>query len=487
MSQAKRMLKHSSIYAVGNLSRQIVGFIMLPVYTRFLTPADYGVVALLILMVSLIELLFGARLFQAVPKFYYDQDDEQRSRSVVSTALLLTSAISAVTVFAVIAFRNPVSGVFFGSSQYGHLVAIFSVMILTQALELYSLGFVRIQKRPWLFVGAGAVKLVLQLGLNIWLVVMLEWGVLGVAVSNAAASIVFSAGMTFYTLWHTGLTFSREIAKKMLIFSWPLWLSGLAGLYVGSSNRYFIRIFSSLDDVGLFGLAAKFGTIITLLVWTPFSQYWQVERFDIYRQSNPLPVYQSVFKMISMLLVAVGLGIAIFADPIIRLMAAPEFHSAGKAVPFLVFSGIFHCLTIFTNFSFLVKEKTSWMTYNSYATAVVATVFYFALIPVLGFIGAAQALLIAEVVQFLIAFYLAKRCYDMELSLRPLAIYLCISVVALSFSYDMHFEDLITDIAARVAIYGGSCLLIGAYLLTHSSIREFLGNLYQKRLGSQQL
>lgn len=487
MSQTKRMIKHSSIYAIGNFSRQIVGFIMLPVYTRFLTPADYGVVALLILMVSLIELLFGARLFQAVPKFYYEQDSKERSYSVISTAMLITSAISALAVIAVMALRNPISDVMLGTSDHGTVVAIFSVMILTQALENYSLGYIRIQQRPWLFVGASLTKLVLQLAMNIWLVVVWEWGVMGVAVSNAASSIVFTAGTTFYTFWNTGVSFSRELARKMLIFSWPIWLSGLAGLYIGSSNRYFIRIFSSLDDVGLFGLAAKFGTIITLLVWTPFAQYWQVERFNLYHKSDPLPIYQSVFRMISTLLIVAGLGIGIFAEPVIRIMAAEEFHSAAKAVPFLVFSGVFHCFTIFNNFSFLVKEKTSWMTYNSYITAVIATVFYFALIPAFGFVGAAQALLIAHLVQFLISHVMAKRAYDMGISLRPLTVYLCISVLALSFSYNLPQQGWMADVAARIAIYAVSCAVVGAYLLTHAKVREYLASLFHKKLDSQQL
>jgi O-antigen/teichoic acid export membrane protein len=487
MSQTKRMIKHSSIYAIGNFSRQIVGFLMLPVYTRFLTPADYGVVALLVLMVSLIELLFGARLFQAVPKFYYDQDDQKRRHAVISTAMLLTSTISAAAVLAVIALRTPISEIMMGSPEHATVVAIFSIMILTQAMELYALGYIRIQQRPWLFVGASMTKLVMQLGMNIWLVVILEWGVMGVAVSNAVSSIVFTAGMTSYTLWNTGITFSRELAMRMLIFSWPIWLSGLAGLYIGSANRYYIRIFSALDDVGLFGLAAKFGTIITLLVWTPFSQYWQVERFNLYHQGNPLPMFQSVFRMISTLLVMAGLGIAIFADPVIRIMAAPEFHPAAKAVPFLVFAGVFHCFTIFNNFSFLVKEKTSWMTYNSYATAIVATVFYIALIPAFGFVGAAQALMIAHLVQFLMSHVMARRAYDMGISLRPVAVYLCVCVVAISFSYNLPEQGLLADIGARIVVYIASCSLVGAYLLTHAGVREYLGGLFQKKLGSQQL
>ena len=68
---------HASIYAAGNILRQIAGFLMLPVYTRFLTPADYGVVGLMVFAVSLIELALGVRLQWAIPKYYFEAKDKR--------------------------------------------------------------------------------------------------------------------------------------------------------------------------------------------------------------------------------------------------------------------------------------------------------------------------------------------------------------------------------------------------------------------------
>lgn len=483
MFQTKRLIQHSSIYALGNLSRQVVGFVMLPVYTRYLSPSDYGIVGLLIFTVSLTELLFGARMFAAVPKFYYDQDSREQGNAVISTALVITSGISLITVLAVVLSREVISQTLFGVPEHSTLVAVFSVLILTQALEQYTLGYIRIQQRPWLFIGASTTKLVMQLSLNIFLVVILEWGVFGVVLSNAVAAVVFTSGMTIYTLWNTGIHFDRPLGRKLLIFSWPLWLSGLAGLYIGSSNRYFIRIFASLDEVGLFELAAKFGVIISLLVWMPFSQYWQTERFNLYRQPNPIPVYQSVFRLISALLVLVALGVAVFGDPVIRLMAGPEFHAAALAVPYLAFSAVFNSLVFFLNFSFLVKEKTGQMTWNTYITALVISILYFALIPSGGFVGAAQALMLANLAQFAIVYSTAKRHYDMKLSLRPLALYLVISAVATSIAMELDQKPLILDFVMRTAIYLPSCAFIIACFLLNSTTRQrFLRFLYRQKL-----
>src|SRR5690606_14148279 len=134
MSQASKMIKHSSIYAVGNVSRRLVGFIMLPIYTRYLTPADYGIVELLVLMVSLVELFFDARLVQAVTRYYYEQDNRRKSDQVMSTAFIITAIISSLGVIVIIAFQDPISHIIFGTQSYSLLVALFGVQVLTQAL-----------------------------------------------------------------------------------------------------------------------------------------------------------------------------------------------------------------------------------------------------------------------------------------------------------------------------------------------------------------
>lgn len=474
MFQAKRMLKHSSIYAFGNLSRQLVGFLMLPVYTRYLSPADYGVVGLLIFMVTLIELVFGARLFHAVPKYYYEQENKRSGYDVISTALIITSSISTLAVVGVIAFRNPISQLIFGTADHGLVVGIFSILILTQALENYGLGYVRIQQRPWLFVAAGGFKLIMQLGFNVLLVVVMKKGVLGVALASAISAVVFAAAITVYVIWHTGVAFRQEMAKKLILFSWPLWLSGLAALYIGSSNRYYLRLFGSLDEVGLFELATKFGSMIAILVWMPFSMYWQTVRFELYKQPDPIPLYQNVFKFVTALLMLAGLGIALFSGPAIRIMATEEFHIAAKAVPWLMLSSVFQCLVFFVNFSFLAKEKTGWISSITYLSAFASTAFYLVLIPHLGFVGAAQGLMLAHAFQFVVSHYGAKRHYDMKLSLRGLTLQIIVVGICVVMADHMEQANLVNDILIKSGIFLLGALAIVAPFLTSGPVRDYL-------------
>lgn len=469
------MVKHSTIYAIGNISRQLVGFIMLPIYTNYLTPADYGVIGLLIFMVSLFEILLGGHMFQAVPKFYHQEEERLRKNSVVATALLVTTFFSGIACLLMAFFSNSLSILVFGEQKYSIYIVIFSALILTHALEQYGLTYLRIIKKPWTFFNFNMAKLALQLSLNILTIVILDWGLMGLALSSLISSVTISIALITYTLYKTGFRLNKVIAQKLLIFSWPLWISGFIGLYIGSSNRYFIRIFSSLDEVGLYELAAKFGAIVMVLVWSPFAQYWQTERFSIAKTDNPYPAYSFAFRAISALLFISGTGVILFTSTIITVMSDPLFHPAYRAVPYLVIASIFQSLTVFNNFSFMHTGQTFEITKNNTVTAILITILYFALIPSFGFTGAAAAFAIGSAIQYIYALFAGRRLYDLKISQLPL-IYLILLTITNSYTekYISIESSFIISLLLKTVYLLISSVVIIAILFELKNIKEYV-------------
>lgn len=454
ISGGQTLVRHASIYALGNILRRAVGFLMLPVYTRYLTPADYGVIGLMIFAISLVEAFFGTRLHPAIMKYYFEFKEERQRDLLISTAFTITGVVTSVVTIFLIIFRKPASQAIFGTSDYASILGFFSVQIVMQPLEYYALLYLRLQHRPWFFIGINFTKLILQLSLNIWLVVFERMGVMGVAVSAMISSSIFALFCTAYTFSKVGWGFDRSLAVKMMRFSWPLWVAGFAGIYIGCINRDYLRIFGSLVDVGLFELSSKFGEIMGGLIWEPFSLYWQVERYKLYHQGNPKLIFQAVFSFISAILILAGLGIAIFSGPVIRIMADKEFYLAYKAVPFLVLGIVFYSFALFFNFGFEVKEKTGWISGIVYLTAAIITILYFILIPQFGFVGAAIAFMIAEAAQFLIVYGTSRRFYDMGINLTPLVWTLIVSAFAYWVTNGIIVrERLIEDIAFKSLVY----------------------------------
>lgn len=447
---------------------------MLPIYTQHLSPQDYGVMALIMFLISLLEIVFAGQMTQAANKYYFDGKSEEQQKQTISTTFIITALISATTAALAILLSTSSSTLLFDSDDYAPAVALFSTLICAYALENIALTYIRICQKPWLFLHANIAKLLLQVVLNIVFVVFMEKGVLGVALSAFISSLISATALSVYTLRKTGILFDKVIARKLIIYSWPLWFSGIAGVYLNASSRYFLNYFATLNDVGLFELAAKFGSIVLSLVWSPFSQFWQAEQFRIYKQANSAHTYRCVFNIVCVVLLIAALGISIFSPTIIHFMAAESFHSASTAVPYLAFAAVFQALTIYNNFVFHVKEKTLWISRNTYFTAALLTIFFIALIPPLGFTGAALATLLGTATQFFIVFFAARRLYDMTLKIKLLLISLATSSLIVYIQTYFQGKDPFSDFIYQSIFFTvGSSIVVTIYLCD-SDTRQFL-------------
>ncbi|MEL6301923.1 MAG: oligosaccharide flippase family protein [Pseudomonadota bacterium] len=435
MGRRKNAAKHLGIYSAGAIIRQIVGFLMLPIYTRYLAPSDYGIVAMLALLISIFELVLGARFASAIPKFYYEHDDEKERGTVIGTALAITITASGIGALLIAAMSRPLANAFLADIALWHFVALYGITLITVAIENYALVYIRLRDKPFLFMAVSLTKLVVALSLNIWFVVFLEWGVAGVVASTVLSSSGFGLVLGVYTIYQTGgWRISKTLTRRLIRFSWPLWVGSAAAVYVTFANRFMIRYFGDLSEVGLYDLAARFSTLVMILIWQPFNQWWQTERFALLRRDDRgAPVYRSVYALLSAALVVMATGISLFADIVIRVMADPAFHTASLAVPPLAFSVVLKQLALFLNVSFLASERTYLIATLKYGSAAMLTVMYIAMIPALGYLGAAYATVAAAFLMLLITASVAKRTFDISVRLFPAFWFIVIgaSVVAL--------------------------------------------------------
>ena len=426
-SLIKSLLKSSSLYAFSGILRHSVSFIMLPIYTTYLSPKDYGIVSLMVFVISLIEITLGARMGHAPQKYYHDQKSAEKRKRVISTALFITFFCSLIVTTLSITQSDLIAELLYKDSSLSPVVALFLVLITTQAIEAIGMLFIRIQNKAMLFFWLSVGKLITQLVCNIVFIIILKMGVLGMATASAFSAVIFAGVILLYVIREAGFTLDRELGSKMLLLSVPLWLSGLVSLYIGSSNRYLMNIFVSLDDIGLYSLAERLSAIIGALLFTPFFNHWSAERFRLKDRSNFDDIQRNIFLGVSLILFAAGLGIVIYGKFIIGIMADQKFYTAYKALPYLISAYIFQSLASFYQFSFLLKEKTGLMSKIMNITAVATTIFNLALIPTYGFVGAAIAMLGSQAIIFLLSHRMAKPLYDMKLPISKvfISIFIC--------------------------------------------------------------
>jgi O-antigen/teichoic acid export membrane protein len=458
--RSRSFASHTATYAIGNAAARFVGFAMLPIYTRFLTPADYGVVSLLIFAVALLEPLLGARLGWAIPKFYFGASDDRGRRAVIWGVFAVTGAASLVSVIVLVLLRNEAASILFGNSRYALALGLFAVTLLSQPIEQAGMTYLRLRERSGLFLAFSVGKLLLQLVLNLLLVVYWRGEVLGVVLSAVISSLVLGMAGTIYVAVQEPPAFDWQVTRKMVEFCWPLWLSAGAGLYIGSSGALFLRMFDTLSDVGLLQLALKFATTVATLLWAPFFQHWEPMSYRYAKEADGKKKFQVAFISISALMFTGGLAISIFSQPVIKLMSTKGFYGAASVVPLLVLGVIFNNLRSFFNFGFMVTGRTKVQSVIQYGNALGITIAYLALIPPFGLMGAAAARSLAFGAGFVWVYFLSRRYYDPEIKLMPVAVFSVIGFgayllanVMLSVSnlgMDLALKSLVMVIAASL-------------------------------------
>ena len=447
----KKLISHGSIYFAGNILRHVVSFIMLPIYTRVLTPADYGTIELLSMVIDFASILFGLRIGEAIFRFYLMAESYEEKNHIISSALILAALLNSVGFFILFATSGLLSTAIFGGVEQQNLLVLFSLSLLFAPIVEIPMTYIRAQQRPWLFISFSIVKLTLQLSLNIYWVVTLGLGVKGVILSAVVSSGVMAVLLGVYCLHNTGLRFSFSRAKDLITFSYPMILASIIGFYVTFGDRYFLNLFGTLTDVGIYALGYKFGFLLTFIGIGPFLSIWDSERYHVLNEPNARCTFQKVFVLFTMFILLIAVGISIFSRNILMVMANPEFWGAALIVPVVVLAYFFQGLMSYCNLGIIIHKKTIIFTKSAILAAVVITVLYFLLIPSFGASGAAWATVLANMVKFFYINHYATNLYDMELPWKKMFVpfFLSVSAVVVSLFGPNH---IIWSISVNVLI-----------------------------------
>ena len=451
LGKHKKTVTHAVIYGASDILGKAVGFLMLPIYTRYLTPTDYGVIEMLVLSIFLIDALLGMNMVQGVFRYFVLAKTEKDKKLVISNSFILTTSMSVVGAMLLVANADYVSTLMLGDVKYSELLTIFSILIITQSIGEQGLHFVRVQQKAVLFFWLSVFKLVLQLSLNIYFVVYLEMAVEGVVYSSCISTGVMALIGLVLLLGFAGVKFDFSVFKKLTTFSYPLWIGGALGYYVGMVDKYFIRTNIGLDDVGLYSLGAKFSTLVAVLVWGPFAKMWESHRYEVYKEDNAIAVFRMVFVGLMLGLLFVGLGISLFSKNVIVIMANESFWSASNIVPLLVVAAILQSVARFNYFGLFLNEKTLILSRLEFLKAVLITILLITLIPIFGLYGAAIASVIVTFVTMVLVVRKSTDEYDMQLPWGYIIKLSAYWVFCVSLSYFMP-EELVASIISNIVI-----------------------------------
>ncbi|HYB26825.1 MAG TPA: lipopolysaccharide biosynthesis protein [Solirubrobacteraceae bacterium] len=415
----KRLVSSLAAYQVADLASKFMAVLLLPVYTRFIPPAGYAVVELLGNGVILISILVRFGMIESFLRFYFSDDDPRRRDALArrSVAFLLLTTTAASLVLAALA--APLSKIVLGYRDPSIFrIAVLGLWAFTNLELAYAL--LRVEERLRTYATASLINVALTIASSVVLVVVLGQGARGLLLGNYGASTVVLLGL-WWTMRRRLLT-RHPVAEAhgvLLRFGLPT-VPAEASVYALSIvDRYYIYHDRSPALAGLYSIAVKLAGAVAFIV-RAFQYAWPPLAYSVRDDAEAARLYGLVttyYLLVSGMVVA---GLTLLGRWVLRLLAAPAYYDAYRALPWVALGWALYGLWVV----FLVIAGRAKVTTRNFPAALAGlianVVLLLVLVPGLGIAGAGIALCGAYVVMIGFMHILIRRAFAADFEWRRL-------------------------------------------------------------------
>lgn len=422
-----QLVKHSFIYGASDMMNRILAFILIPVYTRYFSPQDYGALQLFIIIanigVVIVQLGLSSAIFKSI---LYHEDSNQRE--IINTSFYSVFIFSCIVLVPCWFFSGQLSVAVFNTATYTPYFRVLFATLFFRSFSLIPLAKLRIENKSVTFSILICTQFLLQLIMNIVFVVILRKGIFGILLSECIVACIFSivyVGSLGKTL---GLFFSFKDLKELLGFGVPLVPAALSMFVLTMSDRFFLKHYSTLTEVGYYSLGYRFGMIIGILVGA-FQKAWPSAMFAIAKKENPGRIYSKNFTYFLLVLFSLSLVLSLFAKDILRLLATEKFLPGYQTIPIISFAFICNGVYYFTAIGLNLKKKTVFQPFIVGTAALLNLLLNWIFIPRWGTIGAASSTLVSFFVMAVLSTRISLKYFYVPYEYRRIII-ICITSVS---------------------------------------------------------
>jgi O-antigen/teichoic acid export membrane protein len=418
--QITRLAQHSAIYGLGGLVSRFVALLLLPLYTRYLTTADYGAVETLVALAAILATILRLGIASAFFRFYFDSADSMHRLRVVRTSFWFTMTMATIGLFAGLALAGQISEWLFDTDDRTTLVRMAFVLLWAQMNFEQMTALFRVEERAVAFTIATLANLVITVGATVAFVVVLDWGATGVIAGNFTGTLVVYAALLAYRHEQLGLTLDRPLLRRMNHFGLPLVPSMLALWMLNFGDRFFILKLADASEVGVYSIGSRIASAMVLLL-TAFRAAWPAFAFSIEDDEHARRAYSYVLTYLLFVASWAALALGLLAPWIVEWLTTPAFYGASDVVALLSFGAVAFAGFIVVSIALGRTKRTQFNWVVTGSAAVVSVTLNLLLIPRHGIVGAGIANLCAFTVMFLGITWWSQRVFWVPYQWRRVA------------------------------------------------------------------
>jgi O-antigen/teichoic acid export membrane protein len=415
----------------GNVLSQALAFFVLPVFTRYLTPDDYGILSYTGSITSFLLILSTLSLNSFILRHYFEIQTEQKRKELFGTIFIFIVSINIILLYIeFLIFPHALKwlNIKIPFHPYFKIALVINFLEVTAIVPLV---YYRVTRKAWQYFWLTSSRAVLIVLVGLVLVIGYDMGVMGRYYGSFFANTLFLVIYLTVIFKVARPSFDLSTIKKGLRFSLPLLPAAFASIAIISSDRIILERYVSLSQIGIYSVGVTLGTVLLIVVR---SFYLAVEP-EIYDSFNSNGFEEKVVRLKNYFLYAVlfiGSIIIIFSREIVATMAADRFYESYKIIPFFVTGTIFRGAEILVGTTLFALNKTIYQPIIVGAALMVNIIGNLALVPFMGILGAAVSSTMSFAVLYVVSVYITNKFSEIRWNcLRDISlILLCCGISA---------------------------------------------------------
>lgn len=434
MNKYKRLGSNTVLVLIGNIGSKLIGFMMLPFYTKWLSTSDYGAFNLIVVYAGLLQGIVSLCISESI--FIFPKGvDKKEQKEYFSSGLFIIFINIIITGLIFLSLK-----LIFSSNNNNAFIQYIWVIygfVVTTLLQSYSQQFVRSIDKIKVYSYTG---IVLTFSIAILSFILIpKFGLYGYLIAQLFSNII-STSYSFilsksYHYFSVNLIRKAKF-KEMLNYSIPLIPNSVMWWVIGALSTPVLNHYLGLNAIGIFSVAGKFPGLLTTLFGI-FAISWQISVLEEFTKEGYKEFYNKILKIIFAGLSFISFFITIFSKHIIQVMADERYFEAWKFIPLLTIGVLFSSLSSFVGMNFSAARKSKYYFYSSIWGALTSITLNFILIPRIGLWGATIAIVLSNV-----SMALSRIIYSWKyVKIVSLSYYINIFIINAIFIITLYFID----------------------------------------------
>lgn len=415
MKEILSLFSQSIIYSLGNVATIAAGFLLLPLYTRYLLPHEYGVVEMLNIFLQIAGIILALGMGSAIFKcYYFDCKEEEERKELLGTAFIFLLLFCALSSSILLFFSSSLSRLLIGKEGYKECFSLTVWTNFFRTLLLLPLALYRAQEKARNYVACILFQLFLNIALNAFFLIHLRWGIHGIWRGNMLSSCI----TTFFCIGAIKRYIKFKLRKSFLIqllsFGIPIMPTSIFGWIMTVADRYFLQHFCTLHEVGLYAVGYKIGMLTQILFVFPFSLAWPPFIMKVvkeHKEEDAKHIFSKVFFYFTIFLLSTTFLLSIYSHEAISFIATPIYIEAATIVPIVLLCYLLNAWYLCFCVGMNVRAKVKYFLMLSLVGALSNLFFNWWLIPLYGMEGAAFATLLSYILMAILSYVLSQRLY----------------------------------------------------------------------------